>query len=191
MKKEEGFSLAEVIIASSVAVVVGALLLSIMVNSSGIFYQQSAKVNQGVGLNDSQAKLRGAVKEAKAIAATYTSGTTTYTSSGTQLVLQLPAIDSSGNQIFNVFDYEVFLITSGRFYFKVFPNTTGGSARKSADQILTSGIDSVKFDYFDKTGALVTPTAATKVRTTLTLKQKAGVGYQVSIATSEANLRND
>ncbi|TSC65369.1 MAG: Uncharacterized protein CEO21_428 [Microgenomates group bacterium Gr01-1014_80] len=189
--KARGVTLVEVIIATTVTVIVGSLLLSILVNNTGLFYQQSSRLNQGLGLNDSMAKIRSAVKEANAVAGGYPIVSPVYTSGATALVLRLPAIDSSGNKIFNVFDYGVFTVSQNRLYFKVYPDTANGSIRETADQVLTNNVDSVNFEYFDSAGLAVTPASAVRVRVTLTLKQKAGKGYETNIATSEANLRND
>ena len=92
---KNGFTLVEVIIAMTITVVVGSLLLSLLVNNTGLFYQQSSRLNQGLGLNDSIAKIRGGMKEADAVASGYPISSPTYTSSATALVLRLPAIDSS------------------------------------------------------------------------------------------------
>lgn len=191
-KVQSGFTLAEVIIAMSIVVIVGTLLLVILVNNTGLFYQQSTILNQGVGINDSLSKIRTSIKEANAVSANYTSGSTTYTTGSSELVLQLPAIDSSGNKIFNIFDYAVFNITQNRLYLKVFPDSASGSVRKNADLILTQNVDSIKFDYLDNNNQLlINPVQADKVRVTLILKQKAGASFKTTTATSEASLRND
>lgn len=188
---KNGFTLVEVIIAMTITVVVGSLLLSLLVNNTGLFYQQSSRLNQGLGLNDSMAKIRSGLKEANAVVSGYPIASPTYTSSATALVLRLPAIDSSGNKIFNVFDYEVITVSQNRLYFKLYPDSVNGSTRKTADQVLTNNVDSALFEYFDSAGQAVAPAGAVKVKVTLTLKQKAGKGYETNIATSEANLRND
>jgi len=189
--RQAGFTLAEVIVAVSISIVVGALLLGLMINNTGLFYQQSSKLSQGLGINDSLSGIRSSIKEADAVASGYPTSNPTYITSSTALVLQLHAIDSSGNNIFGKSDYVVFTISQNRLYYKVYPDTSSGSVRASTDQILTSSVDSIKFEYFDAGNQAVAPTNAIKIRATLTLKQKAGTGYETNIATADANLRND
>lgn len=184
-----GFTLPEVITAITVFVLVGGLLLGIMVNNTGLFYKQSSKVSQGLGVNDALAKIRSEIKEAQAVAAGYPIGNPTYTSSSTQLVLQLTSVDSSGNIISTTYDYAVFAVTDGKLTYQVFPNAA--SSRQGANRILASNVSSVFFQYFDATGAQSGPTNAVNVKASLTLIQKAGQGFETNIATSEANLRNN
>lgn len=193
MKKlnQLGFTLFEVLISMSIAVVVGGLLLLIMVNSVGLFYNESSKVNIGLNTNDALNQVRKNIKESSGVAASYTAGSTTYSSGGTQAVLKVPSLDLSGNIITNTFDYFVFFQDALKLRFKTFPNAL--SSRKAQDQIFTTSLDKLVFQYLNSANppVEVAPISATKVKITLTLKQKAGAAYQISTATSEANLRND
>lgn len=188
---EAGLTLVEILISSSIAAVVGILLLLIIVNSSGLFYKESAKVNLGLSANDALTQVRKSVKGSSAVALLYTAGSETYTSGVTQLVLQLPSLDSSGNIILNIFDYFVFLKDQSKLRFKTFPNAL--SSRKAQNQIFSNMVDNLVFQYFnfDNPPLEVAPTLAAKVRITLTLKQKMGVDHEANIATTEANLRNN
>ncbi len=187
-----GLTLVEVLIAMGISVIVGALLLVIIVNSAGLFYSQSSKVGQGLGVNDALAKIRETIRESSLIAVSYPeSASPTYTTGSTQLVLKLSSIDSNGNIVLNVYDYFVFFFDTDKLRLKSFPNTQ--SSRKVQDQILSLNVDSVKFQYFDLTVPPneVAPTTAIKVRIFLSLKQKVGQRFETSSATSETNLRND
>ncbi|MBI2017861.1 hypothetical protein HYS92_02315 [Candidatus Daviesbacteria bacterium] len=190
--KSVGFTLAETLVVVSIIIVAGLLLMGVVVNFTGISVTQSSKVSQGVNVNDSFMKIREAVKSASAIASSYPeSGSPIYTSSSTQLVLKLPAIDSSGNIIEASFDYFVFVVESSSLLFKIFPNAF--SSRTAQNQVLTTALDSLLFQYFDNSipPQEVVPNLSSKIRTTINLRQKIGIDYQTSIATSEANLRND
>lgn len=187
----KGFTLIEVLVAMGIATVAGVLLVVIMVNSAGLFTEQSSKVEQGLKINDALSEVRNSVKQANAVASEFTSGGTTYTTGGTQLVLKVLSEDSSGNIIDNTFDYFVFFLDQNLLNFKIFPDPA--SSRKLADRILSNMADSVNFQYFNSANppVEVTPLNATKVRITLTLKQKNGLNFEVQTGTSEANLRND
>lgn len=182
----------EVLIAMGISVIVGALLLIIIVNSAGLFYNQSSKVGQGLGLNDALSKIRETIRESSLIARSYPESVSpTYTTSSTQLVLKLSSIDSNGNIVSNIYDYFVFFFDTDKLTFKSFPDTQ--SARFAQDQILSFNVDSLRFQYFDSATPPneVAPESATKVRIYLSLKQKKNVSFETSSATSEASLRND
>lgn len=186
-----GFTLVEVLLAAGIGVIASTLLLVIMVNSTGLYFKESSKLQEGLNTNDALARVRASIKESNSVAASYTSGTTTYTSSTTQIVLKSPSIDSSGNIISNTFDYTVFFLDQTKLRFKLFPNSL--SSRKSQDQIFSTFVDSLNFKYLDSQNppSEVAPTSAKKIKLALRLKQKNGLDIEVITATSEANLRND
>lgn len=189
---EKGITLVEALITLAIALVVGALLLVIMVNSAGLFYQQSGKLEQGLNLNDALLNIKETVRGASNVAATYPpTGSPTYTSGANQMVLKIPSIDSSGNIISGIFDYFVFFKEAGKLRFKTFPDSQ--SARLAQDQIFTTNLDNLVFEYFDKQipPQSVQPNLAVKIKITLSLKQKAGSGIETNAATAEASLRND
>lgn len=187
-----GFTLIEVLIVVGIATVVASLLVVIIANSAGLFYKQSAKVGQGLGVNDALAKFRQIVKESNSIASGYPPGPSpAYTTSATEIVLKIPSIDALGNVITGVFDYFVFRKEEDKFKLKIFPDIQ--SSKKSQDQILATNVNGVLLHYFDSQNPPqeVAPTSATKVKMTLNLRQKSGADYEEHIATSEASLRND
>ncbi len=189
--KERGLTLVEVLVAMGLAAVVGTLLLSVMINSAGLFYKESSKLQEGLNINDTLAKVRQSIKQSSGVSATYTSSGTTYTSSSTQIVLKIPAIDALGNIISSTFDYLVFFQDSTKLRYKLFPDAQ--SSRKSQDQIFSTSVDSLTFKYLDSQNPPneVVPGSATKVRIILSLKQKNGQAIELNTATSEVSLRND
>lgn len=188
-----GFTLVEVLVTMSIVVVAGLLLVGVIVNFTGLSLQQSSKVSQGVSVNDSFMKIREVIKSATAIVPSYPeSGVPLYTTSATQLVLKVQSLDQSSNIIASNFDYFVFLLDGGKLKFKLYPDPV--SSRKTQDQILSTAIDTLQFQYLNNTNPSleVTPlSVASKIRITIALKQKNGLVYESTIATSEASLRND
>lgn len=192
LSKERGLTLVEAIIATAIAAVVGILLPIIIINSTNLFYKQSSKVEQGLGINDALSKIRETIKESNSVAAVYPpTGAPTYTSAAQQIVLKIPALDSLGNTVSNTFDYFVFFLDQDKLRFKIFPDAS--SSRKSQDQILSNNVNLLKIQYYNSATppVEVSPTSATKVKITLSLRQKSGQDYEQNISTSEANLRND
>lgn len=168
--KKNAFTLVELLIVISVSAIVGGLLLVIMTNSSGLFLRQSAKIDQGLGVNDALSIFRKDVKQASSISASYTDGQTAYNSGINQLVLIVPSIDSSGNVIEGTYDYYIYFKDGNYLRYKTFPDSQ--SQRKPLDQVLATSLNDVIFNYSDN-----------RVKMTLILNQ--------TIATSEANLRNE
>lgn len=187
----QGLTLIEILVAMGIATIAGVLLLVIIVNSAGIFTKQMPKVSQGLNINDGLSIVRNSIKQAYGVASQYTNGSTTYTSGATQLILQLSSIDSTGNIIENTFDYFVFYLDQNYFRFKAYPDIA--SIRKSEDRVLANLVESLNFQYLNSTNPPqeVIPTNAQKIRVSLKLNQKAGADYETSIATSEANIRNN
>lgn len=191
MRSQIGFTIVEMLVTLTVASLVGALLLAIFVSNTGVFYRQTAKVTQGVNLNDALSIIKGKIKEAKAASLTYPeTGSPTYTSSSQVLVLKLFTIDCSGNVSSTDFDYVVFAVSAGFLNYKVFPYSSCG--RNAEDQVISKDVDSINFEYLNSSGMPVaTPPDATRIKTTITLKKKAGPNFETNTLTTEANLRNN
>ncbi|MDD5416005.1 MAG: prepilin-type N-terminal cleavage/methylation domain-containing protein [Candidatus Daviesbacteria bacterium] len=189
--KEKGLTLIEVLVAMGIAATAGALLLVIIVNSAGLFTEQSSKVQEGLNSNDTLSALRRDIKQASAVAPSYTDGLTTYSSNASQLVLKVSSIDDAGNIIDNIFDYFILYLDQKAVHLKIFPDAV--SSRKALDRVFATNVDNLKFQYLDSANppVEVISASAAKVRVTLTLNTKIGTGFTTSTATTEANLRND
>ena len=188
---ESGLTFVEALMALGISAVIGGLLVALLVNSAGIFYKESTKLQGGLNINESLSKVRESIKEAYSVATSYIDGLTTYTSSQTQLVLKVPSQDSSGNIIQNTYDHYVYFKDQNYLRFKIFPDAT--SVVKMQDQILTNTLDSINFQYFDlaNTPQEVVPSTALKVRVSISLRKRVGLNFETNTATSEALLRND
>ena len=191
--RKNGLTLVEAVIATAIAAVLAMLLPVIIVNTAGIFYKESSKVNIGLSINDALSQIRENVKESYGISSTYPpSGSPVYTSSSDVIVLKILSIDSQGSILDNTFDFFVYYKDDDKLRFKSFPDSL--STRLPADQILSNNLNSLVFQYFDSSTppVEVVSQTATKVKITLSLKQKSTAGnYEQIISTSEASLRND
>lgn len=186
-----GLTLVEVLVAMGIVSVTGVLLLVIIVNSAGLFTQQSSKVQGGLNINDALAAVRGSIKQASSIADSYVDGSNVYTTSPTQLVLKVSSTDPSGNLVDSTYDFFVIFSDQKTLRLKVFPDPL--SSRQPVDRIFSTSVDSLNFQYFNSENppVEVPPADATKIRITLTLQQGNGVNAKTDTAYSEANLRND
>lgn len=170
----KGFTLLESMMAAGVALVMGVFLVSILVNNTGLFYQESSIVNEGLSLNDVLDKVNSTAKEAISVAASYPSSSPTYFSSANVLILKLPALSING-VITDTYDYAVFYPDTNKpkvLRKKVFPDTS--STRKAEDLILTTILDSITFDYLDKNNNPVSMISASKIKTNLSVLSKTG-----------------
>lgn len=188
---QTGLTMVEVLISLGISVIIGSLLLVIIVNSSYFYSKESSKLTEGLNINDALSELRGSIKQAGSVAASYSSDSQIFTSGTTQLVLKVPAIDSSGNIITNAYDHFIFFLDQNKLRYKTFIDSQ--SVRVVKDQILSTLVDRVVFEYFSSSNPPlpIMPSSAGKVKITLILKQKSKTDDQISIATAEANLRND
>lgn len=186
----EGFTLIEVIIASAVAVVVGALVVGILVNNTGLFYSQSSAVDEGVSLNDALGQITSAVKQAAQVASGYPASSPTYITGASTLVLMLPSLGSSG-VIANTYDYVVISPDSANpkvLRLQIFPDAQ--STRKSANTVLTTILSSIQFSYPDKNGVATTPASAVSVGINLAVLSKTGTIGGVRTSNTVVNLLN-
>ncbi len=65
--KQRGFTLVEVLIAMGISVIVGGLLMTIIVNSAGLFQSESSKLTQGLNINDALASVREQINQPRPI----------------------------------------------------------------------------------------------------------------------------
>lgn len=186
---EGGFTLVEMIIVVALAGLIGILIMSILVNNTGVFYRETTRVQQGMGLNDSIARIKRSFKEAKAAVSNYpVNGSPTYTSGPSEIVIELLSVNPSGEVIAGAYDYVIYTVDNGKLRYKLYPDSQ--SSRQAVDQILAKNVDSLIFDYISSTGTTVLPANATKVRVTIKLTQQIGIGSESNIATAEASFRN-
>lgn len=180
--RAEGFTLVELLVAMGISVIVGGLLMIVVVNSAGLFQSESSKLTQGLNANDALVSVRNQIKQSSAI---------DESSSAEKLVTKILSIDISNNIISDTFDNVVFFKDANKLRLKVYPDPT--SARTAQDQIFSTDVDSLKFEYFNSANppVEVAPASATKVRINLTLKQLVGNKVETSVVSSEASLRND
>lgn len=180
--RKTGFTLVELLIAMGISVIVGGMLMIIIVNSAGLFQLESSKLTQGLNATDALVSVRNQIKQSSAIDAQ---------STAEKLVTKIPSIDIANNIIPNTFDNIVFLKDANKLRLKITPNPA--SARIAQDQIFSTDVDSLKFEYFNSENppVEVAPASATKIRINLTLKQLVGTKIETTIVSSEASLRND
>jgi hypothetical protein len=153
---------------------------------------QRNKVSQGLALQDSLRVVDDSLRDSIGIANQYTAGGKTYVSGLSTLVMELPAIDSDGNNLPSTYDYAVVTPDSSnskilRYY--LFPAL--GSTRTSKNQVLSTNLSKVNFFYYDNSGNVTVPSSAARVNITLNTYEQSALSTTPSSASSDVNLRND
>lgn len=186
-----GFTLIEAIIGIAASSLVGILLISALVQNNGLFSQQTANINQGLNLTTAAGQISEVVKYSSSVEVSYPSASPQYISNSNTLVLSLPSLDSSGNNLEDIYDYAVITKDSQNVSIlrkMIFPNAQ--STRKSSNQVLTTRLAAINFYYYDIDGKIVSPSSAAKVGFALSQKEKAGSGNIQSSTSAQINLKN-
>ncbi len=149
------FSLIEtmivVAIGTSMFIILGFLLTRF---NGSIAYEQASSQSSG-SASVFMKEVESLAFPADAILQSHTFASGTYASATTTLVLEIPAIDSSGNVIANTYDYAAFYATSTDAYRLLEADAL--SARTSGTKLLSSPVSSLSFTYgnsdFTKVGS--------------------------------------
>lgn len=168
----KGFVMVEVMLASVIAAVVGIVLVVILTNNTGTYYQQNAVVTGNLSLNDMTSEIGTLIKGASAVVTGYPADSPIYFTSDQVLVLKIPAVND-GAVVSGAYDYAAIYKDSQQskiLYLQIFPDSQ--SSRQAQTKVLTTLLDSVKFEYLDKSGVITTSISAVSVKVTAT------VGYQ-------------
>ena len=185
-----GFTLVEILVASAVAMIIGVFLMSILVNSNGIFYKQNAIVNEGLSLNDAIAEIDKNILQGVSVAEIYPEVSPLYTTDSHTLILKLPGLGAEG-VLTDVYDYVVIARDADKNNIlrkKVFPDAQ--STRKSEDLVLTTILDAIDFSYLNKSGGSVNPNLATSISTVLAVKSGNELINSKRSSTTVTTLRN-
>ncbi len=186
-----GFTLIEVLITLTIAAVAGGLIVQVVIQNNGLFYQETTKVSHGLTLNTAKHMLQNDLKTASSIASGYPVSAPNFITSSTLLVLQVPSVDSSGNIIENVYDYIVYSKdpnTPKIFRKNYYPDPA--SSKKSQNQVLLTELSFLEFTYLNQSGVVVSPAAASSVMFTLKVNTQVGLVKQEASTSGNISLRN-
>lgn len=138
------FTLVETIITIAISVVALIALTNLFLTFTTVYgYQQAfiAAGSSGAAMN----ALRASVLPAAQVLASHTFSGTTYSSSANTLVLELPAINSSGAPMSGANDYVAFYV-SGTMLYRL-TEAAAGSLRVSGLRQLSTALASLSFTY--------------------------------------------
>jgi prepilin-type N-terminal cleavage/methylation domain-containing protein len=142
---KRGFTLIETVIVIAISVVAFVALANLFIRFNNTYgYQQTFMATAGSASSAMNA-LEAAILPADQVLASHSVGGTVYSSNATTLVLELPAVNSSGNIIAGVFDYIAFYTSSHTLYRRT--QTGAGSTRISGLKQLSTTLNSISFTY--------------------------------------------
>lgn len=191
-KRQAGFTLLEVLIAVMITSLVGFLLVQALVQNNGLYISQVAKVTQGLSLNDVSILISNDIKSASSVAVGYPASAPTLLSSDTSLVLQVPALDASGNVMTSVYDYYIITQdTSNPKILREYLYPDPSSSRKSHNRVLITNLADIQFSYLGSSNQIVTPSNATQVNYAVSVSNPVGSSTQQSVSSGQVSLRNE
>lgn len=143
--KKRGFTLLESVIVIGVSAMALIALTNLFLIFNAMYGYQQAFIatagSSGAAINAFEA----AILPADQVLASHSFSGTVYSSSATVLVLELPAIDSSGNTLPSAKDYIVFYVSSANLYRLM--QADASSARISGLKKLSTTLSSLSFTY--------------------------------------------
>lgn len=187
----KGFTLVEILMVVSVSTVIGIYLVSVLLGNTGFSSKQNTIITQGISLNDLTDAINSQIRQAQSIAVGYPETSPTFVSGASTLVLKIPSINNNG-VIADKYDFVIFTKDNGNpkiLRMKIIPD--GVSTRVSADQVLTSMLNSIIFSYYDKSGGVVSPVGAFSVGLSVNVASGNGAGNQSRTSSTTTNLRNN
>lgn len=153
-----GFTLIETLVAIAISVIALTALVNLFFIFNSTYGNQQAFMAAAGSAGGSMNALEAAILPASHVLASRNFSGTTYSSSATTLVLELPAVNSSGNIIPGVNDYVVFYPSSATLYRLVQAGV--GSIRVSGLTTLSTTLSSISYTYDDADFTQVTNVTA-------------------------------
>lgn len=144
-KSEIGFTVLELVIAVAILGIISGFIATIVIRSGIIFEKQQGTVETGLANRFTLDEIAANVRTAAQIEESFSSGSESFTTGTTTLILKIPSINADGETISGVFDRVVFYFDAGKIIKKVYPDAQ--SSRKQTSQILTAATKTLNFTF--------------------------------------------
>ncbi len=145
MKREQGFTLVELIIVLAICTVLMLGFLSLFEWHQKIYTLEQADVRATSAVRTTLNHMSLYIAQGYEIKATRNVSGTDYTTSSNTVILQLPSVNSSGNVIAATFDYIVFYLDDGSIYQLI--EAGSGSTRDSGSKLLADNVNAFTLTY--------------------------------------------
>jgi len=170
----KGFTLIETTIVIGLTVLITAAIGNFYINFNSVLGSDGGIMSVASGAGKIVNEAETMILPANQVLASYVFSGTTYTTSATTLVLELPAIDSSGNRITGKYDYAVFFV-SGTTSYRIM-QADSSSNRISGKKQLSTTVDTLTFAY-DNVDFTKVKKVDIDVQTKVVIKGKAVIGH--------------
>lgn len=180
---ERGFSLAEMLIAITLVLLLLGALVGLYQGYGTLFAKQQSLFTLGYSANTAMTEMGQAVLEANQILASRTISGTTYSTDSDTLVLELPSVDASGMALADDVDHIVFYISGSSFYRLSEPDAS--SARQAGTKQLSDTLSTLALSY-----DMSDVTQSSKVTIDITLDTQSGHTDSQFHLRQDAYLRN-
>lgn len=142
---QRGVSLIESIVVVGIFALMIVALANLFLGFGNNYSTEAALTDTGVDASALTNEFAQDVLAADAIVASHSFAGVTYTTDAATLVLQLPAIDSTGATITSTYDY-IALVTTGTYAYR-YTDASPSSARKSITKTLARSLSALTFTY--------------------------------------------
>jgi prepilin-type N-terminal cleavage/methylation domain-containing protein len=169
-ERSRGVTLIEAMVVVAISAVAFLALTNLFFTFNSLYGFQQALMATAGSASTAMNALEAAIPPANRVVPSYTVSGSTYTSATTTLVLELPAVTTSGTIVSGANDYVVFFASSTKLYRLI--RADAQSARLSGTTTLSSTLHSLSFTYNNADFALVTA-VTTDLQTRSLYKQQA------------------
>lgn len=159
-------------------------LMQVLLGYTGTYRARQATVDTASSASAIVSAVENAALQATRILSSYTYGGATYTSGTSTLVLELPAVDSSGNVLSATYDHEIFFASSSNAIRVI--ATDPSSARTAGTKYLSATLQSLTFTY-----NAIDLTTATSVTVDVQTRAQTGQLVAQTRLTQQIYLRNN
>lgn len=142
---EEGFTIIEIVVVLFFIALIGTALFAVFTEHNKIYNFEQALIKATGSARTSLNEITEFGLQAHRVIQSQTVNSVAYTSGAQTLILQLPAIDSSGSIINGTYDYVVFNLSGSTLTEQI--QAGSGSARATGAKQLSTSVTSLAFTY--------------------------------------------
>lgn len=156
LQDQKAFTLLEVIISVGIFVLLSISMVDLIIGTDNLLRSQQVTIDVIGSASEAMSDIQTMATQATQVAASHSFSGTTYTTSTSTLVLQLPSITSTGSIVSGQYDYVTYYATGTSAYRIIDPGT--GSVRPSGTKRLSDTVTAFTFTYGSSDPTLSTST---------------------------------
>lgn len=170
-RKQDGFTIIELVITIAISTILLGAMFGLFEWHQKVYLREAASVMATSAVRQTMQNITKNIAQATNIEASHSFGGTTYTTSGSTIVLKLPSVDATDNIIASTYDYVAVYLHNGAVYQLIEPGS--GSVRLAGTRQLADNVTTFALTY--NNGVPASASEAT-------------LDIQVSVSTRNGNL---